>query len=151
MGSGENMNNAESLTVRLIIGHCGHRDGDGSMLSGHNFEWSWSSLWNCWHCLQATSASSISSLFVPFNNLTSPVSMMLYLSLLIVAAESKHCLHRVPAPTFILLSDNLLVVLIQNCLGGKQFLTEQDYRFNVSSSRIKQRDSPALLISMWRM
>ena len=37
-GSGENMNNAESLTVRLIIGHCGHRDGDGSMLSGHNFE-----------------------------------------------------------------------------------------------------------------
>ena len=79
--------------------------------------------------------------------------MMLFLSLLIVAAESKHCLHRVPAraPTFILLSDNLLVVLIQNCLGGKQFLTEQDYRFNVSSSRIKQRDSPALLLSMWRM
>ena len=30
------MNNAESLTVRLIIGHCGH--WDGSMLSGHNFE-----------------------------------------------------------------------------------------------------------------
>ena len=26
------MNNAESLTVRLIIGHCGH--WDGSMLSG---------------------------------------------------------------------------------------------------------------------
>ena len=35
---GGKMNNAESLTVRLIIGHCGHRDGDGSMLSGHNFE-----------------------------------------------------------------------------------------------------------------
>ena len=76
---------------------------------------------------------------VPFNTLTSPVSMMLFISLLIVAAESKlFTQHRVPAPTFILLSDNLLVVLIQNCLGGKQFLTEQDYRFNVSSSRIKQ-------------
>ena len=37
-GSVENMNNAESLTVRLIIGHCGHWDGDGSMLSRHNFE-----------------------------------------------------------------------------------------------------------------
>ena len=89
-------------------------------------------------CLQATCPSSIFSLIVralPSLTLSFNGVMMQIFSLLIVAVESKHCLHRVPAPTFILLSDNLLVVLIQNCLGGKQFLTEQDYRFNVASCR----------------